>query len=157
MKRTAEISPCGQYRYRLGRLWDESRPVCLWIMLNPSYADDQEDDRTITLCVGYAKRWGYGSILVGNLFAWRTTYPEKLYQAEDPVGPRNDRRLRAMLTKADLVVCAWGTHRMARGREREVISMLDGRGHALRITRDGHPHHPLRLPATLTPVPYPEE
>ena len=122
MKRTAEV--CGEYRYRLGRLWDESLPVCLWIMLNPSKADAKKDDRTIRRCIDYAKRWSFGGILVGNLFALRSPYPERLYQAEDPVGPKNDRRLRAMLNKADLVVCGWGAHSMVRERAREVLVML---------------------------------
>ena len=137
MIKTAKISPCGQYRYRLGRLWDEDLPVCLWIMLNPSKADANVDDNTIRRCVGYSKGWGYGSIQVGNLFAWRTTYPKELYQADDPVGSENDRHLRDMLAEADLVVCGWGPNGLHRGRNSEVMKMLNGRGHALKVTKAG--------------------
>ena len=108
MTKTAEISPCGQYRYRLGRLWDKRLPACMWVMLNPSTADASIDDRTIKRCVDYSVRWGYGELLVGNLFGWRATNRKELRQVEDPVGPENDRHLRAMLAEAGSVVCAWG-------------------------------------------------
>ena len=106
MIKTAEISSCEQYRYRLGRLWDEDLPGCLWIMLNPSKADADIDDQTIKQCIGFSKGLGNGSLLVGNLYAWRTTYPRELYRADDPVGPENDWYLRTMLAEADRVICA---------------------------------------------------
>ena len=152
--KTAEVSPCGQYRYRLGRLWDERLPICLWVMLNPSTADACIDDQTIRRCVDYSVRWGYGGLLVGNLFGWQATEPEELYQAENPVGPENDRHLQAMLAEAGLVVCAWGIHGSYRGRDREVMEMLNGRGHALVVTKGGHPGHPVRRPKTDRPIPY---
>ena len=153
--KTAEISPCGQYRYRLGRQWDKRLPVCLWVMLNPSTADASIDDRTIKRCVDYSVRWGHGGILVGNLFGWRATNRHELRQVEDPVGPENDRHLRAMLAEAGLVVCAWGTDGSYRGRDTEVMEMLNGRGHALVVLRGGNPGHPLYLPPTARPIPYP--
>lgn len=156
LKRTAEISPCGQYRYRLGRLWDKDLPACLWIMLNPSTADARIDDRTINRCVDYSVKWGYGELLVGNLFGWRATNPKELRQIQDPVGPENDQHLRAMLTEAGLVVCAWGADGSYLGRDSEVMKMLNGRGHALAVLSGGQPGHPLYLPPTATPMPYPE-
>ena len=155
MTKTAEISPCGQYRYRLGRLWDKRLPACMWVMLNPSTADASIDDRTIKRCVDYSVRWGYGELLVGNLFGWRATNRKELRQVEDPVGPENDRHLRAMLAEAGSVVCAWGTDGSYRGRDTEVMEMLNGRGHALALLKGGQPGHPLYLPPTARPIPYP--
>ena len=155
MTKTAEISPCGQYRYRLGRLWDKRLPTCMWVMLNPSTADASIDDRTIKRCVDYSVNWGYGELLVGNLFGWRATNRKELRQVDDPVGPENDRHLRAMLAEADLVVCAWGTDGSYGGRDTEVMEMLNGRGHALAVRKGGQPGHPLYISSTAKPIPYP--
>ena len=154
MQRTAEISPDRSYRYRLGRIWKPDAPACLFIMLNPSTADANVDDATIRRCLDYAARWGYGSLLVGNLFAFRTTYPSELKAAAAPIGPDNDEHLRQLLHQAELVVCAWGTHGGYLGRDQEVLATLNGRGQALVVTQDGYPGHPVRLAKTLKPVPY---
>jgi len=61
----------GDYRYHLWRTWDETRPRLLWVMLNPSTADGETDDPTVRRCIGFSKGWGYGSIEIVNLFAYR--------------------------------------------------------------------------------------
>ena len=88
--RGAELSGCGRYRYKLWRIWDPDLPPILFVMLNPSTADANSDDRTIRRCVAFAKRDGFGRLLVGNLFAYRTPYPRVLRKAEEPVGDGND-------------------------------------------------------------------
>ena len=88
--RGAELSGCGRYRYKLWRIWDPDLPPILFVMLNPSTADANSDDRTIRRCVAFAKRDGFGGLLVGNLFAYRTPYPRVLRKAEEPVGDGND-------------------------------------------------------------------
>ncbi|MCL6576102.1 DUF1643 domain-containing protein [Kyrpidia sp.] len=79
----------GPYRYSLTREWDASKPRVVFIMLNPSTADDDQDDNSVKRCIGFAKKWGFGSLEVVNLFAYRTPNPEKLSQVEDPVGMEN--------------------------------------------------------------------
>src|SRR5271165_6802401 len=59
-------------------------------MLNPSKADEATDDPTIRRCIGFARSWGFGSLAVGNLFAYRATYPDELCASPDPVGSEND-------------------------------------------------------------------
>ena len=78
MIKSAEISPCGLYRYSLTRKWEAWKGTVNFIMLNPSTADAQEDDPTIRRCIGFAKAWGYGGIVVTNLFAYRATNPKEL-------------------------------------------------------------------------------
>src|SRR5689334_20041621 len=72
--KSAVLSPCGLYRYRLTRRWGDG-PALLFVMLNPSTADATEDDPTIRRCTGFAKREGMPAIEVVNLFAWRATDP----------------------------------------------------------------------------------
>lgn len=142
------------YRYLLWRTWDPDRSQVAFVMLNPSTADETSLDPTCRRCRGFAESGGYGSFVVGNLFALRTTDPEGLSAHPDPVGPANDDHLRWMARTADAIVAAWGTHGTYLGRDVEVIDLLDGELLALETTRDGHTGHPLYLPADTEPEPW---
>jgi len=141
-----------EYRYKLTRTWDAEKPTLAWIMLNPSTADETEDDPTIRRCIGYAKDWGYGSIEVANLFALRATNPDELRDHPNPVGGANDVHLRKVCREAEKVVAAWGANGGFKDRARKVASMLDADLYALDTTKDGHPVHPLYQPADADPV-----
>ena len=90
LESTADFSFCGQYRYTLTRVWSLERGLVLFVGLNPSTADAERDDPTVRRCVGYARRWGFGGVLVANLFAYRATDPRDLLAVSYPIGPRND-------------------------------------------------------------------
>ena len=147
----ADFSECGRYRYKLWRLWDDTRPDVMFIMLNPSTADATADDPTIRRCIGFARAWGYGGVRVGNLFAWRTPYPQALRSAPDPIGRENDGALCELAEGAALVVAAWGVHGMWLARARTVRQRFTRPLHALGVTKSGEPAHPLRLRRTCTP------
>lgn len=149
MQRSAIISTDGQYRYALRRAWDRNRPSVLFIGLNPSRADDRVDDRTINRCIRFADAWGYGQLVMGNLFAFRTPYPRSLWRARDPIGPLNDRWLRRLIAEADITVVAWGTKGNRWGRDRVVLNWIAS-PKCLAISKHGHPKHPLYLPASST-------
>ena len=109
--KAADISECGTYRYRLSRIWDTSKPLALWIMLNPSTADADTDDNTIRKIVKFSRRDGQlGGLMVGNLFAFRSTDPKVMLRmgAHYACGPENVEQLHTMLAQAAVVVCAWG-------------------------------------------------
>jgi len=160
LKTGAVISPCGQYRYRLWREWlGSTAKSALFIMLNPSTADGSQDDPTIRRCVGYAKSWGYSRMEVVNLFAWRATSPKDLLAVRtpnDPVGCDNQEHIEEAAEEAAIIICAWGAHGQHLGQARTMLDWLDSYGftekaHALRLTKDGSPCHPLYLPADLKP------
>ena len=90
MQKEATISDNQLYRYKLSRTWDSTKPTILFIGLNPSIADETIDDPTITRCINYAKAWGYGTLLMTNLLAFRSTYPKDIYLVDDPIGDEND-------------------------------------------------------------------
>lgn len=154
--RGATFSRCGAYRYALRRAWDASRPPALFVGLNPSTADAERDDPTIRRCIRFARDWGYGGVLVGNLFAFRATRPVDLKAAAAPVGRANDRWLRALAGEAAIVVVAWGNDGRHRGRDRAVLDLL-GAVHCLGTTRSGAPRHPLYVRAAATPVAYADD
>jgi hypothetical protein len=149
---SAGLSRCGRYRYALRRSWDAARPKVLFIGLNPSTADASRDDNTSRVCIGYARRWGFGGLLLGNLFAWRATDPALLRDVPDPVGSRNDAWLRALQDEAALVVCAWSDAGAWLGRDRAVLAWLRA-PHCLVRLKSGRPGHPLYKRAELRPVP----
>lgn len=153
----ADIDPTGSYRYDLRRSWGEDCfDVVNFIMLNPSTANVSEDDPTIRRCLAFAKRWGFGGLVVTNLFAFRATNPKALAGCIDPVGPLNDEYIGQRADGANLVVCAWGTNGSFKGRDLEVLYDLRKRGivpHALKLTGKGHPGHPLYLLNTSRPFP----
>lgn len=146
MKKGARLSACGRYRYWLSREWDATRAVLVWVMLNPSTADAEHDDATIRKVIGFAKAWGYGSVLVVNLFAYRSTEPEGLRKVADPIGPDNDALLAALGARRPHVICAWGTNADP-ARALVVRRYFEGATlQCLGKTKDGQPRHPLYVP-----------
>lgn len=143
----AVFSPDRVYRYELRRTWGEGGVVA-FIGLNPSTADETLDDPTIRRCIGFAKRWGYGHLVMLNLFAFRATDPREMKAAIHPIGPENDKHIVQVARRADLVVCAWGVHGSYQGRDQDVLNILPVHPQALGVTKDGYPKHPLYLPAT---------
>lgn len=125
----------------------------MFIGLNPSTADEVEDDRTISRCISYAKQWGYGGIIMANLFAFRTSSPAELMASSDPVGPENDRWLRTLASQAPMIVAMWGNSGTFRNRALEVTKMFPELK-CLRVTGTGQPHYTRGLPNGLLPVPY---
>ena len=151
MKKTAEFSPCRKYRYALWRVWDESLPVCMFIGLNPSTADEVEDDPTIRRCINFAKSWGYGSLVMANLFAFRATDPKVMKAEPFPVGANNDYYLEELASKSSMIVAAWGNHGAHLKRADQVKALLPNL-HCLKVTGTGQPSHPLYLKADLQPI-----
>ena len=147
----AIFSPCRKYRYALWRQWDAGRPDCAFIGLNPSTADEIVLDPTLRRCKGYAQDWGYGGIVMLNLFAYRATDPKDMKAQLDPVGPENDDYIWAITDAIHMVVCAWGAHGSYQQRDESVIVTIQADMHALALTKDGHPRHPLYLKKDLRP------
>lgn len=159
LSRSAVISECGKYRYALWREWDHLLllPTCCFVMLNPSTADAEKDDPTIRRCVGFAKKWGFGRVVVLNLFAYRTYDPSLLRQDVNPVdtiGPENDKYLRSHTASAGLIVAAWGSFPVAKARAEEVKRLINCPMYCLGLTKDGSPRHPLYVPANAERVPF---
>lgn len=158
----AVLSDCGCYRYTLTREWNGSLPALTFIMLNPSTADATLDDPTIRRCIGFARARGFGGLRVLNLFAFRATDPAEMKAAPDPVGPDNDEHLREMFLAAAKVgvpiIAAWGAHGGHMDRESAVRALAAECGVTLMClgaTKDGHPRHPLYVPAAREFVSYP--
>lgn len=176
MKRETIFSEDRSHRFTLWRDWSKDsvlfpdvRPdfcpgtidsYIQFIGLNPSTADEKQDDPTIRKCIGFAKRWGFGAFCMTNLFGFRATDPEVMKIHPEPIGADNDRWILEIARGAGMTVCAWGNHGEHLDRAKAVRGMLAESGiklHRLRMTRIGHPEHPLYIPYVLKPMEYPNE
>ena len=148
MKLEAVVSKCSKYRYSLSREWNKDKEKVLFIMLNPSKADDKIDDPTVKRCICFAKNWGFGGLMIGNLFAYRTTYPKELFKTKNPVGKDNLKFLERMIKSSNLTICAWGNKQGLPPKYLRELTDL----YYLKILSDGKtPGHPLRLKKDIKP------
>jgi hypothetical protein len=146
---SANISPDGAYRYWLSRRLTMGERSILFVGLNPSTADHQNDDPTIRRCVSFAKLWGFDWLWMGNLYAYRSTDPKVLQDAICPIGPLNQDELKWLVHRAQIVVAAWGSNRL--NPDAQVIAdWICSLSHArcLGKNKNGSPKHPLYLSKT---------
>ena len=143
----------GNYRYLLWREWGSLGKTVSFIMLNPSRADADINDQTITRCINFAKSWNYSRLEVVNLFAYRTSSPSLLKQAAEPIGQENDRYILECAARSDRIILAWGNHGTWQQQDSHVLQLLEGNKnlYALGMTKQGCPRHPLYLRKSITP------
>lgn len=146
----AVLSKDRKYRYALWRIWNEEKPRVMFICLNPSTADEVQDDPTLIRCISYSKLWGYGGVVISNLFAFRTTNPKELINVKYPVGNENDEWIKHLSKEAEIIVCAWGNLGEFLYRGQAVIDMFK-EIYCLKINKSGQPAHPLYQPKNLKP------
>lgn len=160
MKTGAEFSPCGNYRYRLWRVWDDKKPLVAFCMLNPSIADDKKNDPTVERCQRRAEKMGYGGLVVVNIFAYISTDPDALKRPGlDIVGLWNNVRLVETAKECDMMICGWGKHGSLNNRADRVMEILKTwvpkkKIRALKINKDGSPAHPLYIGYDVKPIPF---
>lgn len=151
--RGAAFSPCERYRYRLWRRWKPGR-IVTFCMLNPSTATADVDDPTIRRCMGFAQSWGFGSLIIVNMYAWRDTDPKalrlRLDEGIDIVGPTNNISIYDACYAAEIVIAAWGDQSglpgfKARSENLRGLMGAASRVHHLGLTKEGFPRHPLYL------------
>jgi hypothetical protein len=149
----------GRYRYLLWRMrgrWRRSHGFVLFVMLNPSTADEDANDPTVERCERRAMAMGFDGLVVANLFAWRATDPHELAKASQPIGPENDSTLAGARLAAVRTICAWGAngfaipraehaHRVLRTVKRDPLWCLG-------LTASGQPRHPLYVSYSVQPL-----
>jgi hypothetical protein len=150
----AMFSADRKYRYSLRRDIGGSGNPVLFIMLNPSTADETQDDPTIRRCKGFARQWDASTLYIANLFALRATDPEAMKAHPYPIGALNPEVLSCLAMHVGLyehgkVVLAWGANGAHLSRGAKVASFLAGLCplHHLGATQHGQPKHPLYLKA----------
>ena len=140
MIRRAEFSIDKKERYSLKREWDKSKNKILYIMLNPSLADDKNDDPTIRRLVSFTKKYNYGGFLVGNIFTTITPNPKEIDKSKG-ISVKNFEKLLKLINKVDQIVYAWGDNIEEPQLLKELVSNPKCFGKNL----NGSPKHPLYL------------
>lgn len=142
------------YRYLLWRVWDVSRPLLGWILLNPSTADHEQSDPTMDRCNKRARAYGYGGQITANAFALRSRDPKLLRQHPYPVGQFNNSAIGLCARSTQRVICGWGGHGKFMERGAVVLRLLRENAitpYCLDMGDNGQPKHPLYLSFDLMP------
>lgn len=144
---SAIFSPCRTYRYALTREWAKEGKTFAVVGLNPSTANETDDDPTIRKCMHYARREGCARLVMVNLFAYRATHPPDLLSIPGTVlvVPDNIAIVARVLMDAEVHVAAWGgVHKRLRKHipDTRVLSFLRAPV-CLGTTQEGYPLHPL--------------
>jgi hypothetical protein len=142
MIRRAEFSIDKKERYSLKREWDKSKNKILYIMLNPSLADDKNDDPTIRRLISFTKKYNYGGFLVGNIFTTITPNPKEIDKSKG-ISVKNFEKLLKLINKVDQIVYAWGDNI----EEPQLLKELVLNPKCFGKNLNGSPKHPLYLPS----------
>lgn len=149
----AEFSLNRTYRYCLWRIWDKTKPMVMFIGLNPSTASEHLNDATIRRVVSFARIWEYGGVYMLNCFPYVSTNPDDLIVTDNDT--TNDRWLKEIGNICSEVIFAWGNFSIVKERKRdaELLKMFPN-AKALVINKDGSPRHPLYVKTDTIPILY---
>jgi hypothetical protein len=142
------------HRYALWRVWSMNPNWLVVVGLNPSTADELTNDPTVTRCMERARRWGYGGLIMLNLFSLRATDPKVMKLDPQPTTPEHDVWLRHMLSEAGMVLAAWGNHGTWKNRWLDFENLYAGTVMCLGTTKSDMPTHPLYVPFDAQPIEY---
>ena len=149
MIREAEFSIDKKERYSLKREWDKSKNKILYIMLNPSFADDKDDDPTIRRLINFTKKFNSGGFLVGNIFTTITPNPKEIDRSKG-ISDKNFQELFELINKVDQIVYAWGNT----VEEPQLLKELVLSPKCFGKNLNGTPKHPLYLPKNSKLIAY---
>lgn len=166
LESTAVFDKEEEYRYYLSRQWSTAIPLVV-LMLNPSTADAFKDDPTTRTIETLAKNWNKGGYIIVNTAALRATEPSDMLKHDDPYGEYNERVIHKALsqvvnrwrTKPD-VLLAYGNNAEKLPDSKETLIRVTnichkyGKLKCLKMTKKGHPQHPLYISRDVLPERY---
>lgn len=144
-----------RYRYSLWRRFESGCDVsrmAIWICLNPSTANEVDNDPTVSRCIAFSKRWRYGGYVMLNAFAWRETDRFLMLKVPTPTGDRNNEAIRWFAGCGGIIIAAWGNEgRHQRRSEWLRTELREYLVHHMGLTKLGEPRHPLYLRSDTQP------
>jgi hypothetical protein len=141
-KSGAAFSEDGKHRYALWRIWDESKPLVMFIGLNPSTANHKTNDPTIESVIRISKYNGYGGFYMMNCWSFIATEPKYLDTKSGLI--ENDEWLTKIAGICKDVVFAWGNFQIVRGHLKDsMFKKLFPNALCICKNKNGSPGHPL--------------
>ncbi len=139
-----------RYRYAYFQSWNAALPLVLWVMLNPGTGETEMRRRnTLERCKQWSRSWGYGGLLIGNAFAFRTKAARELKRAPEPTNFHNDEALSFLAANAQKTIVAWGNGGALEQRSQALAPILRG-ARCLGVTKRGEPRHPLYVSSSAS-------
>ncbi len=155
MLKSASFSARREHRYSLIRIWNPNGGKILpWIGLNPSKADENENDRTIRRCISFSQKNGYDGLVMLNLFSLVSTKPKAAIANPEHNSPENDFHLKIHLWQNTKAVICWGNSvKNLKGKDLKVLKLIK-KPLCLGINKDSTPKHPLYINRNIKFKPY---
>ena len=138
--RKVKLSFDKKHRFMLSRHWNIEKPSLLYIMFNPSIADDKIDDPTVRRLISFSRTYNYGGFYVVNLYTYITPNP-KIIDTSVGIKKNNFKIIKNLTNKVDDIVYAWGNSIVEPSELRNLITspLCFGKN------TNGSPKHPLYL------------
>lgn len=164
---SAVFSEDRKLRYELRRSCGLGVGTVMWVMFNPSTADEEANDPTIRRVIDFSHRWGFAEVSVVNLLPIRSPDPSEAWAwyrsvtaaGQPPLGcgyfenwNHIEKIALEMDPSVDKIVAAWGSLAGDLGwsfRDNSLIEEL----WCLGLNSDGQPKHPLYVAKTTELVP----
>jgi hypothetical protein len=130
-------------RYYLRISWDKSKPILGYLLLNPSTANEDDDDPTSRFLKAFAESKGFGSIIIVNVISFIEHKSEVLDIYDYRSDPKNLRYIRRMLRQSDQVVVGRGKKgKRVASRLRYLLNNYHEKLHYFRDNKDKSPTQP---------------
>ena len=140
MLKFAEFSKDKKHRYYLSRKWSENEQV-LYVLLNPSKANNIKNDHTINRLITISKNLGYGGFEVVNLYTIINPKRNKLYEKKRKFSEKNKKLIAKLVARHKTIIYGWG----ATENEPNWLSNIVKSPLCFNINKNGTPKHPLYL------------
>jgi len=101
----------------------------------------------------YAYEWGFGGLIMLNLFAFRATLPSDLRKSKRPIGEENNQFIVDSQHEAGIVLVVWGNNGNLLNRDQAVLQLISN-PMCLNINNSGQPAHPLYQRKDISPKKY---
>lgn len=148
----ADVSECGLYQYSLWRIWDDSKPLVMFIGLNPATINAGPKNPTIRRAGAIAQNLGYGGFYFCNCFAYISANPKELHAETLAATIKNADVIKRVAASCADIIFAWGNFKEAKQTGIKLIQAFP-QAKVLGLNKNGSPKHPLFCKKGTKPFP----
>ena len=134
-------SDCGKHQFA-SWFYEHSMQNPLGVVgLNPSITKDGKNS-TVAALSKIAKREGFDSLFITNLYSYISPDPKMLKKVQIPVLDQNDSWVQKMTIRCSKILCIWGNH-PTEDRIKSVVPIIKHKAYSIGFTKSGRPRHVL--------------